>query len=69
MMVGDCSMPWPDLQRLAVAFEFEEGYRIGFMLFGDGENSPEFNVRLSAIRSRAVAAVGEPPAPGQMELL
>ena len=57
-MVGGCVMPWVDLQRVAVAFEHECGYRIGFMVFGDGENSPEFNVRLATVKSRVVAAVG-----------
>lgn len=52
-------MSWQDVQRIAVAQEYEQGYRIGCMLFGDGENGSELNVRVASIRARAVAAVGD----------
>jgi hypothetical protein len=59
------ALPWVDQQHIAVAFEHEVGYRIGFMVFGDGENSPTRETRLLTVRSRGFAAVGDP---AQIEL-
>lgn len=62
----DAPMAWVDLQRVAVAQQVEQGHRVGYMLFGAGENSAELCVRVATVRARAVAAVGEPE---QMVLL
>lgn len=57
-----------DVQRIAVAQEHEQGYRVGFALFGAGENSDNAAVRLGAVRAVVVAAVGQPLPDGQLTM-